>query len=352
MSVDSRLRSRMAFALEQTVGNYEFLDALETSKGSRTYKVRNLLAQRIEKLKVFPKEMQHDRERSERFLREIKIHASLSHPNIAAFYDASYLDGQLVMTTELVEGSPLTQLLATGPLAPRDAAQCARQVLAALAYAHEHGVIHRMISPAIVMITPEKTVKLTGFELAKTVTDPQLTQAGVIMGELEYMSPEQVKGALALDARSDIYSAGAVLYEMVAGKPPFQSNSQFELMMAHVQKKADPPSQIRPDVPPALEKIILTALAKDPAERFQTAKEFQNALEELESSLGDAKMPPRTLPPLARRRPPGAPQVSDFSAALITKDPPLISRDLLVAALFIFFIVAAVFFAFLTATKR
>jgi serine/threonine-protein kinase len=342
----------MGFALEQTVGNYEFLDALETSKGSRTYKVRNLLTQRIEKLKVFPKEMQRDRERSERFLREIKIHASLSHPNIAAFYDASYLDGQLVMTTELVEGSPLTQLLAAGPIGPRDAVHYARQVLAALTHAHEHGVIHRMISPAIAIITPEKSVKLTGFELAKTLTDPQLTQAGVIMGELEYMSPEQVKGVSALDARSDIYSAGAVLYEMVAGKPPFQSNSQFELMMAHVQKQPNPPSQIRPDVPPALEKIILTALAKDPAGRFQTAKEFQDALEKLEGSLGAAETSPRTLPPLVRRQVPGAPQASDFSAALVTKDPPLFSRDLIVAGVFIFFVVAAVFFAFLTATKR
>ena len=339
----------MSFALEQTVGSYEFLDVLETSKGGRTYKVNNTAAHRLEKLKVFPKEMQNDRERAERFLREIKIHASLSHPNIAAFYDASYLNGELVMTTELVDGITLMQRLAAGPIPPIRCVEYICQVLAALEYAHQNGVVHRMISPAVILITPDETVKLAGFDLAKTATDPQLTQAGVVMGEVEYMSPEQVKGAARLDGRSDIYSVGVVLYEMAAGRVPFQSKNQFDLMMAHVSTPPTPPRQINSEVPADFEKIILKAIAKNPDERFQTAEEFRKALEFVKPALVRVAVR-RTLPPLAAKTAAQADQPSDEAAAVPSQVGS--SRDLILTAVFTFLVVAVAFFVLLSFRGR
>jgi serine/threonine-protein kinase len=338
----------MAFALEQTIGGYEFLDVLETSRGSRTYKVNNSAAHRMEKLKVFPKEMQNDRERAERFLREIKIHASLSHPNIAAFYDAAYLNGELVMTSELVDGMTLMQRLAAGAMPPLRAVEYMCQVLAALAYAHEHGVVHRMISPAVILITPDETLKLTGFDLAKTATDPQLTQAGIIMGELEYMSPEQVKGAAKLDARSDIYSAGVVLYEMATGRVPFASKNQFELMMAHVNTAPPPPREINPDFPADLEKIIFKAIAKDPEQRFQTAGQFREALMRLRPWLARDAIK-KSLPPLAPKTPAMATKATDSSdTEPLVQPASWLSRNLVLAGVFTFFVVAVAFFVLLS----
>src|SRR5262249_7736080 len=257
----------------------------------------------LERLKTFPKELQEDQERVDRFLREIKIHARLVHPNIAAFYNAARLDGQLIMTTELLGGITLADRLREGPLPLAETVGYSCQVLSALAYAHEQGVVHRMISPAVMTIAPDGTLKLTGFDLAKAATDPQLTQAGAIMGAIEYMSPEQVKGVTTLDARTDVYSVGAVLYTALTGKPVFDCKSQFDTMLAHVNTPANAPSKINPEVPPELDTIVLRALAKEPSDRWQSAKEFQNALEIMRSAVpgGDRRKEAPPLPAPADR---------------------------------------------------
>ena len=284
----------MAFKLGQQYGAYEFIDVLEMSKTSVLYKVRNVVAQRFELLKVLPKSLQDDRERVERFLREIKVHARILHPNIIAFYNAMEIEGQLVMTTELVEGVTLGHRLEIGPLPWREAVRYICQLLSALGYAHKHGVIHREITPDNVLVTVDGVAKLASFALAKAVTDQQLTVMGTALGAVEYMSPEQVKATAPLDARADLYSVGAVLYKLVTRKPPFESSSQFEMMLAQVEKDPTPPSCISKDIPPQLERIILKALAKDPSRRFQDASEFCAALETLEPGLTEVRKDTRS----------------------------------------------------------
>ena len=297
----------MAFQIGETVGSYEVLEVLSTSGRGVSYKVRNTLAQRFEVLKVLPKELREDHERVERFLREVKIHAHLVHPNIVSFYHAMEMNGQLVMTTELVEGATLKERLRAGPAPIKTAIDYGLQALSALACAHENGVVHRNIAPASMIITPSGTLRLTEFELAKTATDPRLTMTGVVIGCMDYISPEQVKGASRPDPRTDVYSLGAVLYELVTGKKLFSFKSQFEVMQAQVQQDPTAPREIRADLPEELDWAIRTALAKEPSRRFQNAKEFRDALKRVappgqeatrEKALEFAEAP--TNPPAGR----------------------------------------------------
>src|SRR6266852_1972179 len=265
----------MSFEIGQIAGGYEFVGVQGNTRIGRGYKVRNVLAERLEVLRVLPNEPNLGREEVDRFLREIKVHARLSHPNIVTFYTATEIDSELVMTSEFFDGITLEQRLTMGRMPLQETIVCMSQVLSALSYAHEVGVVHREVSPANILLGSDGTVKLTGFEMAKSSADPEVTQVGTVMGWLEYMSPEQVTAAVKPDARSDIYSAGAVLYEMVTGQIPFVCGSQFDLMMAHVNSPPELPAGT--DV--GLAQVILTALAKNPSERFQTARLFRDALE-------------------------------------------------------------------------
>ena len=281
----------MNFEIGKTYANYEIIDVLSSSRDGVTYKVKNTLVNRLEAMKVLAGNAQNDLESVERFLREVRVHASMQHPNIVAFYNATELDRRLVMTSELAEGVTLAARLELGPLPCHDAVSCMTQVLAALAYAHERNVVHRDLTPARIILTPEGVARLNGFSLAKGVAEAHLTVVGAVVGSLKYISPEQVKGSEKLDARCDIYSAGVVLYEALAGKPPFDAKSQFELMAAHVNTFAPPPSALQPLVPKELDAIVLKAMAKDPAERFQTAAEFREALSTVNTAAAPAPQP-------------------------------------------------------------
>ena len=201
------------------------------------------------------------------------------------------------------------------------------QVLGALGYAHQHGVIHRDIKPANMMLTPKGTVKLMDFGIAKGAADRKLTITGTTMGSLYYMSPEQIKGMASLDARSDLYSVGVSLYELVTGKKPFDGDSQFAIMAAHLEKVPVPPITLDTNLPQVLNDVILMSIAKDPEQRFQSAQAFGAALGSVRESLGmapmSAAMPsvgataasantaPLTMPRAAAAAPPipAAPQV-------------------------------------------
>jgi serine/threonine protein kinase len=186
-----------------------------------------------------------------------------------------------VMTTELVEGTTLAERLELGPLPLAEALSCVSCVLSALAHAHHLGVVHRDITPSNIILTPDGGVKLTGFSLAKSATDPHLTQLGTVIGSLYYISPEQIKGMVEVDGRADIYSLGVVLYEAVTGKRPFDQKSDFDLMQAQVNTLPPAPSSVNPSLPGELNDIVLRALVKDPSFRFQTAEEFQHRIDKL-----------------------------------------------------------------------
>jgi eukaryotic-like serine/threonine-protein kinase len=259
------------------IGDYEILTELGAGGMGRVYKVRNTISDRIEAMKILLPDLAGREELAARFLREIKLLASLNHPNIAQLRTAFTNDNQLVMIMEYVAGVSMSIHLSGGPIAVADAINYIDQVLNALSYAHQQNVIHRDIKPGNMMLTPQGVVKVMDFGIARSDTDRTLTLAGTSLGTVNYMSPEQVKGE-PTDARSDLYSVGICLYEMVTGKKPFTAGSDYSIMTAQVNEAARPPIELQPELPAALNQIILMAIAKDPARRFQTATAFRNAL--------------------------------------------------------------------------
>jgi serine/threonine-protein kinase len=278
----------MAYEVGQQVGDYQVVERIGAGGMGAVYKVRNLITDRLEAMKVLLPDLREASDLAERFSREIKVHASLVHPNIAALHTALRVEHQLLMIMELVEGASLAQRLRQGPIQVLESVGYTRQVLSALSYAHERGVIHRDIKPANIMVTPSKVVKLMDFGIATTTgsgkLQSRLTATGMALGSLHYMSPEQVK-ASAPDARSDLYSLGVTLYEMVTGECPIRGNSEYEIMAAHLALAPPSPSELNPFLPPALSAIILKAIEKRPDDRFQTAAEFRLALESLTASV-------------------------------------------------------------------
>jgi serine/threonine protein kinase len=269
------------------IGDYEVLGVLGSGGMGKVFKVRNVISDRIEAMKVLLPDLAGRQDLADRFLREIKLLAGLNHPNIAALRTALTLNNQLVMVMEYVEGTTLSARLEQSPIPAADAVNYIDQVLNALSYAHRQKVIHRDIKPANMMLTPEGVVKLMDFGIARSGGDRALTMTGTTMGSLYYMSPEQVKGQ-ATDERSDLYSVGVSLYEMVTGERPFRADSDYSLMAAQLQQMPKPPIEIRSDLPAALNEIILMSIAKDPAQRFQSADAFRNALKSISGTLPTA----------------------------------------------------------------
>ncbi|MBK9168249.1 MAG: serine/threonine protein kinase [Bryobacterales bacterium] len=305
----------MSFEVGQTVGGYELLETLDSRTGV-AFKARNLIADRFEVLRILPRQMGDDQEQTARFQREIKVHSRLLHPNIVTFYTALAIDGQPVMTTEWVEGMTLATRLERGAVKLGDALNYACQALVALECAHDLGVVHREVCPENMILTPQGVLKLTGFGLAKAASDPELTQAGTIMGWIEYMSPEQVQG-VELGPASDVYALGVVLYELITGQVPFLGNSQVEVMLAHAKTPPRPPLERNPRLPAELSSIALTALAKDPEQRFPSAKAFRSVLEEVRAELAKT---PEVLESFPGQ--PSAPEPEPVAEVRVPPPPP------------------------------
>ncbi|MEZ5184620.1 MAG: Stk1 family PASTA domain-containing Ser/Thr kinase [Candidatus Nanopelagicales bacterium] len=240
-------------------------------------------------VKVLRPDLARDPSFQSRFRREAQSAASLNDPNIVAVYDTGedVLDGggEHVMVPyivmEYVDGHTLRELMSSGRrLLPERSLEIMSGVLGALDYSHAHGIIHRDIKPANVMLTRNGDVKVMDFGIARAVADAQatMTQGNAVMGTAQYLSPEQARGER-VDARSDLYSAGCLLYELLTGRPPFQGESAVSVAYQHVSEDPVPPSQVDPAVPPALDALVLTSLAKDPAHRYQSANEFKADVE-------------------------------------------------------------------------
>jgi serine/threonine-protein kinase len=267
----------MQFRAGETIGDYAILGVLGTGGMGRVYRVRNLLSDRIEAMKVLLPDAGSNPAFAERFLREIKVHASLEHPNIATMRTALRVGDGIVMIMELVSGASLADLLSDGPLDPQRAATYTGQVLAGLGYAHSRGVVHRDIKPANIIITPRGTAKVTDFGIAQASGGGRLTRTGTALGSIHYMSPEQIQG-VPCDPRSDVYSMGVTLYEMVTGAQPIRGENEYAVMQGHFRQEPVPACQLVSTVPAELSAIIAKAMAKQPEQRFQSAGEFQAAL--------------------------------------------------------------------------
>jgi len=275
----------MDLQIGSTIGDYQVLEVLGAGGMGSVYKVRNQISDRVEALKVLLPDLTGQPELAERFQREIKVQGSLDHPNIAQLRTAFRSGNQLLMVMEFVDGVTLEKLVQSGPMPVRQALDAIGQVLSALEFAHGHGVIHRDIKPANIILTRTGVIKLMDFGIAKAASDNKLTMTGTTMGSIYYMSPEQIQGAANLDARADLYSVGVTLYQLVTGKRPFEGDSQYAIMAAHLQTTPVPPVEIDPRLPQALNDVILMSVAKDPNLRFQTALAFRNALGGVASTL-------------------------------------------------------------------
>ncbi len=283
----------MTFELGTRVGDYQFIDVMDSNRDGTSYKVRNIPLQRYEILRVLSETTQSDPIRLERFHREAKILSRLNHAHIVSYRASAQIDGRFVLATEMVEGTNIAERLEIGPISLPDGVRFVWQALEALECAHAEGVVHRDVTPTKLLLTPDSELKLGGFSLARSTADPRLTQVGVAVGTAHYMSPEQVQASGDVDSRSDLYSLGVVFYEIVCGRKLFDHGSQFDIMLAHVETQPDPPSKWNPQVPPELDALILKSLAKKPEERFQSARDFREAL--MAIALGATPEPAENL---------------------------------------------------------
>ena len=265
---------------EQTVfnGRYELHRRLARGGMADVFLARDQLLDRPVAVKVLFPEFATDPAFVERFRREAQSAANLNHPNIVSVYDWGQEQGTYFIVMEYIEGRSLADIIRNeGPLHPKRAAEVASDIAAALGFAHRNGVVHRDIKPGNVLISPTGQVKVADFGIARALNasaEDNLTQAGSVMGTATYFAPEQAQG-LPLDPRSDLYSLGVVLYEMVTGRPPFAGESPVAIAYKHVQEQPAPPRHANTDVPVPLEAVIMRLLAKNPASRYPSAEDLR-----------------------------------------------------------------------------
>lgn len=268
-------------------GRYELLEMVGEGGMATVYKARCRILDRIVAVKILKEEFQKDSSFIEKFRTEALAAARISHPNIVGIFDVGQ-DGDIhYIVMEYIEGSTLKELIQEkGTLQVSKAVNIAIMICDGVNHAHEKGVIHRDIKPHNILITRQGMVKVADFGIARAISNTTITFGKNLVGSVHYISPEQARGA-AIDRTTDIYSIGCVLYEMVTGKVPFDADSPITVALKHIHDEVQPPSELNPDIPPNLERIILKAMAKLPVNRFASAEEMRNSLLHLPE-----KMPP------------------------------------------------------------
>ena len=303
----------MALVPGTTLGSYEIVDSIGAGGMGEVYRARDTKLGRDVAVKVLPESFAKDADRLARFEREARAVAALSHPNILAIYDFGREDGHVFAVCELLEGETLRERIAQGALPTRKAIEYGAQVARGLAAAHEKGITHRDLKPDNLFVTNDGRIKILDFGLAKTQpektaengadssapTRAAATDPGVVLGTVGYMSPEQVRGARA-DHRADIFSFGAVLYEMLAGRKAFQRDTSAETMTAILKEEPAALSGVDNSPPPALERIVHRCMEKKPGERFQSAYDLAFAIESISRESGPAPVDPAMRKPQGR----------------------------------------------------
>ncbi len=278
-------------------GRYELREPVATGGMATVYKAWDTRVERIVAVKVLRSLAKTDRRAIERFRREAHAAARLSHPNAVTIYDFLEERGEYYLIMEFVDGVNLKQYLAQkGALQPDEAVEITCQICSVLQMAHAQGFIHRDIKPQNIMIARDGQAKLTDFGIVRVMEAAGLTNTGIVLGTADYLAPEQARGE-PLSPASDLYSLGVVLYEMLAGRPPFVGSSAVQIAMQHANSVPPPPSKYNPHIPRALELVVKKALQKEPERRYPDAESMRRALvESLKKSIEEGKTIPGSLP--------------------------------------------------------
>ncbi len=268
-------------------GRYEILARIGEGGMALVYKAHDILLGRNVAVKVLRQQFVHDEEFVRRFRREAQSAAALSHPNVVSIYDVGQEDETHYIVMEYVEGSNLNEIIAErAPLQTEEAVRIAMQICDALEHAHYNQIIHRDIKPHNILIGKNGRVKVTDFGIARAVTSSTITQAGSVVGSVHYFSPEHAKG-VSTGEKSDLYSLGIVLYQMLTGKLPFLGESPISVALKHLQERFEEPRVVNPHIPQSLENIILRSMRKNPGERYGSAVDM---LRDLESCLDAGRL--------------------------------------------------------------
>jgi serine/threonine protein kinase len=286
----------------QMLGAYRIINQVGQGGMATVYKAYQPSMDRNVAIKVLPRQLAESAEFAARFQQEARIIARLEHPHILPVFDFGETDGVTYFVMRYLEAGTLKTKMEAGPLALNEIDRLFTQLAEALNYAHGHGIVHRDLKPANALVDEHGNLFLTDFGIAKLLesASPRLTQTDAIMGTPAYISPEQAK-AETVNQRSDIYSLGIILYEMVTGSVPFVADTPLAVILKHISDPLPPPSVIKKDIPESIERVILKALAKEPDDRYATAEEFLSAWKRALEEKGTARPAPEPISAPASR---------------------------------------------------